>query len=350
MADFVGYLSQRASTRRAFLKQVAGGAVSFASVASLARIALGQQKALAPIIVGAPFHIIDTAPHVVAAKLGFFKEVGLTVQLKDIRTGATVIESGLAGDVNVGNSNNIAWIQAISKGIPQVAFLQTAYYDSKHNVQGLLVRKALWDKGELRSPKDLKGKTFAVEDRGGWSEIITVEFLQSVGLKREDVRFVELDYGKQAAAFAGGSIDAAFIPDPLYTSSIQKGYAVGMRQPSGDRISAALTIAKRWYGKEFYPIASTWTDRSFLEKHQDSIKAYYRAFKKAAEFIETHRDDAAKLISEYTRIDVRVLKEVTWSGFDPAIPVDILQKIADKMADVGLIAKKINIKEHVFIS
>ena len=176
MARLNGFLLQNESTRREFLKQVVGSAVSFASVVSLPGIALGQQKGLAPIIVGAPFHIIDTAPHVVAARLGFFKEVGLTVQLKDIRTGATVIESGLAGDVNVGNSNNVSWIQAISKGIPQVAFLQTAYYDSKHNVQGLLVRKALWDKGELRSPKDLKGKTFAVEDRGGWSEIITIEF------------------------------------------------------------------------------------------------------------------------------------------------------------------------------
>ncbi len=350
MAHLDGFLFQRKSTRRQFLKQVAGGAVSVASAASLQGIALGQQKDLAPIIVGAPFHIIDTAPHVVAAKLGYFKEVGLRVQLKDIRTGATVIESGLAGDVNVGNSNNVSWIQAISKGIPQVAFLQTAYYDPKHNVQGLLVRKALWDKGELKSPKDLKGKTFAVEDRGGWSEIITIEFLQSVGLKREDVRFVELDYGKQSAAFAGGSIDAAFIPDPLYTSNIQKGYAVGMRDPNGGRISAALTVARRWYGQEFYPIASTWSDRSFLEKHQDSIKAYYRAFKKAADFIETHRNDAAKLISEYTRIELRVLNEVAWSGFDPTIRVDVLQKIADKMADAGLIARKINIREHVFVA
>ena len=127
MAEFDGFLHSGAdSTRRQFLRQLAGGAVSFASVASLAGTTFGQQKTLAPVIVGAPFHIIDTAPHVVAAKLGFFKEVGLTVQLKDIRTGATVIESGLAGDVNVGNSNNISWIQAISKGIPQVAFLQTA--------------------------------------------------------------------------------------------------------------------------------------------------------------------------------------------------------------------------------
>lgn len=349
MPDFDRLFMRRASTRREFLKKVAIGAISLPSIAALRGLAPGQQKDLTSIIVGAPFHIIDTAPHVVAAKLGYFKEVGLKVQLKDVRTGATVVEAGLAGDVNVGNSNNISWIQAIARGIPHVVFLQTAYYDLKHNVQGLLVRKALWDKGEVRSPKDLKGKTFAVTDRGGMIEVITIEFLESIGLKRDDVRFVELEYGKQGAAFAGGSIDASFIPDPLYTFSVQKGYAVGLHHSSGDRISAALTAAKRWYGKEFYPIASTWTDRSFLETHKDSIRAYYRAFRKAAEFIETHREDAAKLISEYTKIDIRVLNEVTWSGFDPAIPVDVLQKIADKMTEAGLIPKKINIKGHVFV-
>lgn len=349
MAKVYDCLFEKPQTRREFFKGITVGAVSLATLPALGGVSLAQRKGLAPIIVGAPFHIIDTAPHVVAAKLGYFKEVGLKVQLKDVRTGATVVEAGLAGDVNVGNSNNISWIQAISRGIPNVAFLQTAYYDPKHAVQGLLVRKSLWDRGEVRSPKDLKGKIFAVTDLGGFIEIMTLEFLGSIGIKRDDVKFVELSYGKQGAAFAGGRIDASFIPDPLYTFSIQKGFAVGLHHPDGRRISAPLIAAKKWYGKEYYPIASTWTDSRFLKKNKDSIRAYYGAYKKAAEFIEGNRDEAAKIIADYTRIDLKVIKAVTWSGFDPVIPVDILQKIADKMTETGLIKKKVNIRDHVFV-
>lgn len=336
--------------RRDFL--ITAGVAGLGTVFSsrFLQFALAASKSLAPVIVGAPFQVLMTAPHVIAAKKNYFKEEGLEVQLRDIRTGATVVEAGLAGEVNVGNSNNFSWIQGVEKGLPQVVFVQTGYEDPKERSLGLLIRKELWDKG-IRDVAGLKGKTFAVTDVGGFSEIITIELLKEHGLARNDVKFVELNYGQQSAAMASGRLDATVIPDPQFTFVIEKGYGVALKDPKdgNPKYSAGLVTARHWFGEDYFPLASTWAVSNFVQKNPETIRAYYRAFAKAVAFIKSNRNEAARIMADYTKLQIDVINRISWNGFDPKVPVEKLQVMADKLLEYGAIGKKVRIKDHLFM-
>lgn len=336
--------------RRDFLKSSAAAGMGAVFSSYFSRLALAQSKSLAPVIVGAPFQVLMTAPHVVAAKKDYFKEEGLKVQLRDIRTGATVVEAGLAGDVNVGNSNNFSWIQGLEKGLPHVVFVQTGYEDPKERSLGFLIRKELWDKG-IRDVADLKGKIFAVTDVGGFSEIVTIELLKEHGLTRNDVKVVELSYGQQPAAMASGRLDATVIPDPQFTFVIEKGYGAALKDPKdgNPKYSAGLVTARHWFGEDYFPLASTWAVSDFVKKNPETIRAYYRAFAKAVSFIKANRNDAARIMADYTRLQIDVITRISWNGFDPKVPVEKLQVTADKLLEYGVIGKKVRVKDHIFV-
>jgi len=343
-------LKAKKMERRAFLKNTAAVGLGTVFSSFFPRSGLTQSRALAPVIVGAPFQVLMTAPHVIAAKKGYFNDGGLKVQLRDIRTGATVVEAGLAGDVNVGNSNNFSWIQGLEKGLPHVVFAQTGYEDPKERSFGFLIRKELWDKG-IRDVAELKGKTFAVTDVGGFSEIVTIELLKEHGLGRNDVKVVELDYGKQAAAMASGSVDATVIPDPQFTFIIEKGYGVGLKDPKDGhpKYSAGLVTARHWFGEDYFPLASTWAIEDFAKKNPETLRAYYKAFARAVEFIKSNRREAAQIMADYIKLKIDVINRISWNGFDPKVPVDKLQVMADKLLEYGVIRKKVRIRDHVFV-
>ena len=96
-------------------------------------------------------------------------------------------------------------------------------------------------------------------------------------------------------------------------------------------------------------MASTWAIEDFAKKNPETLRAYYKAFARAVEFIKSNRREAAQIMADYIKLKIDVINRISWNGFDPKVPVDKLQVMADKLLEYGVIRKKVRIRDHVFV-
>lgn len=301
------------------------------------------------IIFGAPFQIIDVAPLLVGIKKGFYKETGVVMEARDIRTGTKVMEAGLAGEVNVGITNMVSFMNAVARGTRQVAIMQMAYVDRQNRSHGFMIRKALWDGGQVRKIADLKGKKIAIQAWGSVSVPATEAILKLAGLSNKDVEMVELAYPAQGPAIAAGRIDGAVIPDPLLTLNVDKGYAVKLEDPRlGGQMDPLIVLAQDWYGSDMFPIAVTWANEDLVKANPEGVRKLTAATQKANEWIAKNKDEAAAIVAEATKLPLDVVKRVGWAGFDVKLYPREMQAIADKMFDGKMLDKKLDVSTAIF--
>ena len=335
------------------LRQIIRGlALALAIVAMwpgfLARTA-SAQDGKRPIIVGVPFQIIDVAPVLIGVKKGFYKETGITMEVRDIRTGTKVMEAGLAGEVNVGITNVVSFMNAVARDTRQVAIMQMAYVDKANRSHGFMIRKALWDSGQVRKISDLKGKKLAIQAWGSVAVPATDAVLKLGGLTQKDVELVELAYPAQGPAIAAGRIDGAIIPDPLLTINVDKGYAVKLEDSRlGGQLDPLIVLAQEWYGSDMFPIAVTWANEDLVKSNPEGVRKFIAATQKANEWIRANREEAAAIVAEATKLPPEMVKRVGWSGFDVKLYPREMQIIADKMFETKMLDKKIDVSKAIF--
>jgi NitT/TauT family transport system substrate-binding protein len=301
------------------------------------------------IIVGAPFSIIDVAPLLIGVKKGFYKETGLAMEVRDIRTGTKVMEAGLAGEVNVGITNVVSFMNAVARGTGQVAIMQMAYVDILHRSHGFMIRKALWDAGQVRRIADLKGRRLAIQAWGSVVEPATDAVLRMDGLTRRDVTLVELAYPDQGPAIAAGRIDASVIPDPLLTLNVDRGYAVKLQDPQlGGQLDPLIVLALEWYASDLFPIAVTWAMEDLVKANPDGVRKFIAATQKANVWIRANKDEAAAIVADATKLPLDVVKRSGWSGFDVRLFPREMQIIADKMFETKMLDRKIDVSRAIF--
>ena len=73
----------------------------------------------------------------------------------------------------------------------------------------VLVRKALWDSGQVRSFSDLRGRPVAINGPAGGGEYTLGTVLRKNNMGFDDVNVVYMPFPDMVTALGGGSIDAA---------------------------------------------------------------------------------------------------------------------------------------------
>ncbi len=303
-----------------------------------------------PIIFGAPFHVIDTAPVMVAWKKGYFKAEGLTIELRDVRTGTKVMEAGLAGSLNAGLTNTISFLNGAARRTGHVAVASMAILDRNHRSQQMLVRKDLVETGRVKAVTDLRGLKIAVQAWGSAPELSAVEVLRRHGVKPEEVTWVEMDFPVQGPAFAARQIDASVLPNPLLTQFIQRGFAVAPFQDPdmGGPLSPLVLLGRAWYGKDFFPNGIVWVTEEYARKSPTGVRTFVRALERAVQFIRANPAETAGIVAEVTRLDKALLAGMEWPGFDTKVYVAEMQAIADRMLELKRLDRKVNVAEVVF--
>ena len=169
----------------------------------LAPVARAADKVMAGSLGGqAPLWAIYVAVH-----KGFFAAEGIDLELNFAQSGAAVTQQLTAGSFDVALSVGITDpIHAIDKGAP-IALIR---------IVGRTAPYVLIGKPELKSIRDLKGKTISV---GSANDITTVYFermMEANGFKKGD--YETISAGVAAARFAAlkaGVADAAVVLPPL---------------------------------------------------------------------------------------------------------------------------------------
>lgn len=158
---------------------------------------------------------------------GYFADEGIDVEPVFLRSGAEVASQLASGNIDIGATTAGATLyNAMARGVPVKIVADYIVYTEKPAVNSVVVRKDLFDSGEITRPKDLKGRTIAITARGQVTHLFAGKALELGGHSPDDARLVTMSFPDMLAAFGGGAIDAAAFVEPLTTVAAERGLAV----------------------------------------------------------------------------------------------------------------------------
>lgn len=199
----------------------------------------------------------------------------------------------------------------------------------------VIVRKDL----PAQNLKDLKGKTFAIPSKYSNQYLVIRKLMDDQGVKPEEIKFVELPPPDMPGALASKAIDAYFVGEPHAAKAELDG--------SGRVLYHAKDI---W--PHFISCVLVVTEKLIQEKPA-VVRDLVRGIAESGEWAETHRVDAAQVVSPYFRQDEKVVRYVLTQPPDRVsyrmlTPTDEdLQVINDMAVKAGILQKPISMKDLI---
>ena len=165
---------------------------------------------------------IDGAGQAMYAKhRGMFRKQGIDAELKPLADVSQIVPALLSGEVqfSLGTAAGAALLK--SKGAPVKVVAAALTYDPKQPSEVSAV-VAGTGKGIAR-PRDLVGKTIAVEAPTSTGHLGVLEWLEHNGVDPKDVKITYVPFEQMLAPLAQGTIDAAYVVEPYLTQALQAG-------------------------------------------------------------------------------------------------------------------------------
>lgn len=285
---------------------------------------------------------LEITPLMVAKEEGLYKEVGLDIQIVDLPSPRDQLPALASGQIDVLMAGNTAGFVNMavagfgSRIVCGYSHSSPKWYGS--HINGILVRKDLYDKGEIRSLKDLKGRRISFN-----AMIRTQTFdaaLRLVGLRLEDVKIVEIaKFSDSMAALKSGGVDAAFFIQPFGIKAVKEGFAEYLLDYSALPFKIQFTML-------FFSENLIKGDRQkgvdFLAATFKGVREYLRAAK--------GKGDRAKVLdiaSRFTNMPKDLLETFTWSYVDPngILLMDSLEMQQDWYLERKYIKEKVDYKK-----
>lgn len=199
----------------------------------------------------------------------------------------------------------------------------------------VIVRKDL----PASSLRDLRGKTFAIPSKYSNQYLVIRKLMEDQGVGADEIRFVELPPPDMPGALAAHAIDAYFVGEPHAAKAELDG--------SGRVLYHAKDI---W--PHFISCVLVVTEK-LINERPAVVYDLVRGIAESGEWADSHRLEAAKVVSPYFRQDEKVLRYVLTQPPDRVsyrmlTPTDEeLQKINEMGVKVGILQHSIPMSELV---
>jgi NitT/TauT family transport system substrate-binding protein len=205
---------------------------------------------------------VSNGAELIAIEKGYFREVGIKVEIDDIDTSANTMAllatnrlQIIAGGISAGYFN------AIEKDLPIVIIADRVSTPIGHN---LMLRPDL--KGKITSLAELKGKVIASNGAGSVSTYEVGKMLETVGVSIADVDIKIIPFTQMPVAFANKAIDAGIVIPPFVSQFLEQGHAIGFAEPDMLVKPSPMTIA----------VIMVNTD--WAKKNPELLRNYYTAY------------------------------------------------------------------------
>lgn len=263
-----------------------------------------------PAVVRAGIVNVDSdAPIIIASERGYFRDVGIAIELVPFDNLARMIPTLSAGQIEVGGGPAAASLfNAVARGINIKAVADRGSLTKGHGYATFTVRKDLIDSGAIKEFKDFRGKKIATSGLGTSSHFTIVTQLEKAGLKKGDYEVVEMPPPQMVTAMTQKAIDAAFLPEPFSTRLQTSG--AGVIWKKGDEVALGEHIAILLY-------AGDWAQknpdvaRDFMVAYVRAVRDYINAFDKGVD-----KDAILKIMTTYTKTDAALYEKLIKTGYD----------------------------------
>lgn len=296
-----------------------GTAINPVDAAPLKEFRVGYQKGAAILVIAKQREAFEQR----------LKQLGVEhVEWVEFQFGPPLLEALGAGAVDIGMVGDTPPVFA------QAAGADLVYVASAPASSNAIV---VPQESAIQKVADLKGKKVAIA-KGSSSHNLTIQALNKYGLSFGDIEPIYLAPADAVAAFTTGQVDAWTIWDPyLALAEIKHGGR------------AIVTTDEEGLGSNSFYL----TNRSFAENHPDVLQAIVSEIKSVSDWAAQNLDQLARISSEVTGVDLEAQTIAS-----NRIVIDLLpiteetivkqQKVADTFADLGLIPRKINVRDIVW--
>ena len=224
----------------------------------------------------------------VAKETGIFTKNGLDIDLVYIAGGPRSMAALLSGQLQVIGTGGNSLVAANLNGAKDAVLIATTY--------NTLVF-SLMTRGNLKEPKDLKGKSLGVTGFGSLSDFTLRTLLKRSGLDptRDVVIRPMGGYPEILASMQSGALDGGIISPPINL----KAQELGFRELI-DAGSIGFEYASTCYG----------TTRPFIRDRRETVAQFTRSLTEAIHRFKTDKAGSLKIIQQYTKTrDTAVLEE-----------------------------------------
>lgn len=169
--------------------------------------------------------ILPNAPQFIAVERGYFAEQNLDVEMVPFDSGALMIAPAAAGQIDmITGVPGPGLFNALARDI---ALKAVAAQSAAPSI--VMVRKELWDNGQVRTLQDLRGRRVGFNVEGSPNDYAMRVALQRSGLGMQDVDVQRVANTDQAAALANAALDATITVEPIPVLLESRGIAVRLQ-------------------------------------------------------------------------------------------------------------------------
>src|SRR3712207_5382272 len=198
----------------------------------------------------------------------------------------------------------------------------------------VMVRSDLTDVKDLRG---LRGKSFAIPSKYSNQYLVITKLMDDQGVGADEIRFVELPPPDMPGALASRAIDAYFIGEPHAAKAELDGTGRVLYHAKDiwpRFISCVLVVHER-----------------LINERPELVRDLVRGIAESGEWAETHRVEAAKVVSPYFRQDEKIVRYVLTQppdrvSYRSLTPTDEeMQRIHDMALKAGILEKPISMAD-----
>ena len=238
-----------------------------------------------------------SGPHAVlwiARDAGLFEKNGLRTDVAYIRSGSTMAQTLVSGDIQMSQMGGPAMLAAGVAGM-DVTFVAVAL-----NTTPIVIM------GTVSKIEELKGKAVGVTRYGSNTDISARFAIRKAGLQPEkDVALVQLeDYAGIMGGIASGRIAAGALADPFTDAAKKLGYK---------EIADVAAM-----GLEF-PFVGIAAKKSYIKDNLDTVQRFVRAYTEAIAIYKNNRELAMKITGKYTGIKDQAILGSTVDFYAPKL-------------------------------
>jgi NitT/TauT family transport system substrate-binding protein len=275
--------------------------------------------------------IADVAPLYLGMEKGFFEERQLTIKPQLAEGGAAITPAVVSGDFQIGFSNTISLLIAASQDLPVQIISQgvLAGTSEEEAWADLLVLKG----GPIKEPKDLEGKTIAVNTLKNICEVTIKASLEPEGVAVDTLEFTEVPFPDMNAALEAGRVDAACVVEP-FVSQGKAGKARGI-DPFYVRTAPDLTVA------------TYFTSTQYAEENPDVVDRFVEAMNKSLTYAQSHPDEVRKVLLDYTEIPPEAAEQIKLPIWRPDLNEPTIERLSELSLKYGLIEEQPDLGELI---
>ncbi|MBI3078050.1 MAG: ABC transporter substrate-binding protein [Deltaproteobacteria bacterium] len=315
-------------SRRTCLRALAAGVAALSPLAvstpagaqRLGRINMGYMK------------IADLSPMFIGLDKGYFKEVGVDLNLTSMVGGAAIAPALASGSLNIGWSNTTSITIGVSKGF-DFKFVCNGALNARggNDAFGFVVHK---DSG-ISSARDLAGKTVASNTLNNLPHLSGLFWIDHNGGDSSRVKWVEVPIPQMEAALANKKIDGFVTTEPFITVATSPGHPGKlMGHPLSEMAPRVL-------------IASYFSSDAWIEKNADKVKAFIAAISKGITYHNEHKEEAKAVIAKWSGLRPELVGQMKMPAFEVAMKESDIQVQADLALKYRMIERRVAAKELI---